>query len=132
MSWQKHRSNNKYGMSPNGSKLEKSVGEMLRLREMAGELRDVKEQVRVQICCQNPDCEHKMRIQSIVDFSAFDVKANETIYIEAKGLETTDYRIKRRLWMHFGAGPLHVYKGSYHRFTLSEVIIPKCKSERNK
>ncbi len=116
MSW------HKYGMSPNGSKLEKAVGEILYLRERAGELRDVQEQVKVRICCDNPDCPSNMRIHSIIDFSAFDVKKEKTIYIEAKGFETSDYRIKRRLWLHNGPSDMEVWKGDYRRPKLSEII----------
>lgn len=119
MSW------NKYGMSANGSKLEKAIGEMLYLREKAGELCNVQEQVRVQICCKDPECPSKMRINSIVDFSAFDIKQSKTIYIEAKGFETEAWRIKRRLWMHNGAGDLELHHGSCKNHYLKETLSPK-------
>jgi len=112
-------------MSANGSKLEKAVGEHLRLLEKAGELRDVREQVRVQVCCGDPECRRAMAIHLIPDFSAFDVKLGKTVYFEAKGFETPEYRIKRRLWMHYGAGPLRVFQGTYKKFSMTEEINPK-------
>lgn len=124
------RINHKYGMSANGSKLEKSVGEMLRLRELAGEIKELREQVRVQICCDDPGCPGSQKIHSIVDFAAIDAKTGEEIFFEAKGLETTDYRIKRRLWLHHGRGQMEVWAGTYARPRLKEILEPKREGEK--
>ena len=115
-------SKHKYGMSANGSKLEKAVGQHLHLLEKAGELRNIEEQNRVQICCRDPNCPSKQRINSVVDFTAWDIKHDRQIWIEAKGFETPEWRLKRRLWLHSGPGPLQVYAGSYSRFHLKETI----------
>ena len=47
------------------------------------------------------------------------------LYAEAKGFETDVWRIKRRLWEHYGPGRLQIYKGSHLRPVLAEVIVPK-------
>jgi len=64
------------------------------------------------------------RILYIPDFKC--TTFDGTFYwVEAKGLETTDYRIKRRLWQHYGPGDLHIYKGSAARPFLHEIIKVK-------
>lgn len=66
------------------------------------------------------------RIRYVPDFS-FVNKKGETEYVEAKGQETDVWRIKRRLWMFYGGGVLHVYKGTHLRPVLHEII--HCKSQ---
>jgi hypothetical protein len=46
------------------------------------------------------------------------------LYCEAKGMETPAYRIKRKLWMHYGPGPLRVYVRSGKKIIQKEEIIP--------
>lgn len=121
MSFYKQNAGHKYGMNVNGSKLEKAVGEHLRLLEAAGELRDIREQVRVRVCCKG-ECCSKMAVYLIVDFSAVETDTGETVYIEAKGFETPEWRIKRRMWMHNGPGLLRIYKGTHRRFDVAEEI----------
>lgn len=57
----------------------------------------------------------------------FRVTVSEDSYewYEAKGFETTDWRIKRRLWIHYGPGKLHIYKGSAKYPLLSETLNPE-------
>lgn len=115
--------NHKYGMSANGSKLEKAVGEKLHLLQIAGEIRDLREQVRVKICCKG-ECSSDMCIHSIVDFSAIDNKTGEEFFVEAKGMDLPVWRLKRRLWLHNGSGKLQIWKGSYKHCYLDEEIAP--------
>jgi hypothetical protein len=61
----------------------------------------------------------------IPDFFYLDVNTKEECYAEAKGFETSDYRIKRRLWTVYGPGQLTVWGGSYKKPFIKEVIIPK-------
>ncbi len=110
-------------MSPNGSKLEKAVGEKLRLLEMAGEIENLREQVRVKICCKGK-CPHAASIFSIVDFSAIDKRTGDLVFHESKGFETPEWRLKRRLWMHSGIGKLYVWKGHYRHNDVHEVVTP--------
>jgi hypothetical protein len=77
----------------------------------------------VVIQCQDHIYLTDARILYIPDFKCAD--ADGKIYwVEAKGLETDVYRIKRRLWKHYGPGQLHVYKGTAARPFLHEIIHP--------
>ena len=49
------------------------------------------------------------------DFKCCDKRTGEVFYVEAKGFETPEWRIKRRLWMYYGPGRLEIYKGSHTR-----------------
>lgn len=97
------------------SKLEGSVLSMLLLRVRAGEIRDLKTQVNVYLT--------DARILYQADFSY--QENGEEIYAEAKGFETPVWKIKLRLWKHYGPGKLLIYKGSAKRFYLEETVIPK-------
>lgn len=66
------------------------------------------------------------RIRYVPDFS-FVNKKGETEYVEAKGMQTDVWRIKRRLWVYYGAGTLHIYTGSHLRPEITEII--HCKSQ---
>jgi hypothetical protein len=48
-----------------------------------------------------------------------------TRYFEAKGHEGDRWRIVRKLWQHYGPGPLHVFKDAGGILLETEVIIPK-------
>lgn len=99
------------------SKLEGSLYEQLCLRVNAGEFHSLKCQVQVYLT--------DAKILMKPDFSALDTTNDETIYFEAKGIETDVWRIKRRLWEYYGPGRLEVYKGTYRNVELYEIIIPK-------
>lgn len=96
------------------SKLEASVYTMLKVRENAGEIKDIKAQISIYLT--------EAKIQYIVDFMFIDVKTGSNIYCEAKGMETSSWRIKRKLWMFYGPGPLEIYKGTHLRPFLHEII----------
>jgi hypothetical protein len=64
------------------------------------------------------------RILFVPDFKCKNISTNEIYWAEAKGIETNVYRIKRRLWKHYGPGRLEVYMGSATRPYLKETIIP--------
>lgn len=98
------------------SKLEASVYGLLLLMERAEEITDIKVQQHVYLT--------KARIQYIVDFSAVEKKSGLTVYIEAKGLATPVFQIKKRLWHYYGPGILDIYGGSYQKPFLMERIIP--------
>lgn len=111
---------NKYGaVKTNGysSKLEAAIRNILELSVKAGALKNIKNQVNVRLTAA--------QILYIVDFTAEDAQTGELYYYEAKGFETAVWRIKRRLWMHYGPGQLFVFKGSYKTPMLFETIKPK-------
>jgi hypothetical protein len=68
------------------------------------------------------------RIQYIADLSFTVVATGERQWSEAKGFETSDWRIKRKLWTVYGPGKLNVWKGTASRPYLHEEITPKGES----
>lgn len=98
------------------SKLEAAIYGHLKILCAAGELADLR--------CQPHVFLTKARIEMIPDFSVTDLKLGETVFVEAKGFETSDWRIKRRLWTVYGPARLRVYKGSAKYFKIAEEIIP--------
>src|SRR3990167_4847396 len=101
------------------SKLEAAVFQILRLSEMAGEIKILQVQDHVYLT--------DARIGYIPDFKCIDLKTNEEFHVEAKGFEMGVWRLKRKLWMYYGPGPLDVWKGHYLRPVFSERITPKNK-----
>lgn len=97
------------------SKLENAVHEILLLREKAGEISDIKCQQSVKLT--------EAQISYRTDFS-FVTKDNKTCWVEAKGYEGETWRLKKKLWKYYGPGPLEIYKGSFTKPFLDEVIIP--------
>ena len=67
----------------------------------------------------------RARILIIRDFSAHDVDLGKTVYYEAKGFETETWKLKRRLWKHYGPGVLRVYwRSGKMRLKEVEAIVP--------
>jgi hypothetical protein len=98
------------------SQLEAAVYQWLQLREKNKEISDLR--------CQETVYLTKARIISKPDFSF--IENGSKRFAESKGFETPEWRIKRRLWEHYGPGPLEIYKGSAKSFRLHETIIPIC------
>lgn len=116
-SFQKYRSKRvNYEGHSFASQLEAAVYNLLLLREKAGEVKEIQHQDHVYLT--------KARICYIPDFKFIDLKTNEESWAEAKGFETSDWKIKKKLWKFYGPGKLEIYKGSSKKITLSEVIIP--------
>jgi hypothetical protein len=100
-----------------GSKLEAGLFDLFVAMEQHGEIRDIVQQVHVHMT--------EARILYIPDYAAFDIKLGKTVYFEAKGMETPEWRIKRRLWMAgYGPSVLRVFKGSGFRLRLHEELVP--------
>lgn len=122
MSW--GNSNHKYGSKKVdhagysfASKLEAALFDLLKLRERAGEIAEIQVQDTIRLT--------KAEIIYKPDFRFVVVATGLPEWAEAKGLETPEWRIKRRLWLAYGPGPLHVYKGAYNRIKHSETLVPK-------
>ena len=45
-------------------------------------------------------------------------------WVEAKGKALPTWNIKKRLWKHYGPGPLQVWKGTYTRVYQDEYVVP--------
>lgn len=59
------------------------------------------------------------------DFLVLDKTTGQEVYEEVKGFESAIWRLKRRLWIVYGPGPLRVFKGSAKTgLTLFETINP--------
>jgi hypothetical protein len=98
------------------SGLEAALYEQLKLRKLTGEIESIKVQAKVLLT--------DAKILYKPDFEC--VRTDGTkFWAESKGFETSDWRIKRRLWMHYGPGPLEIWKGSAKRLTLAETLIPE-------
>lgn len=105
------------------SKLEAAVYSLLKLREKAGELTDIKLQTSVRL---KEKCGHcgDGPLSWKVDFSATDVKTGKTIWIEAKGVRTSDFLKRLRIWRKTRPAKLEIWGGSARRPILQEVIEP--------
>ncbi|MFO0254951.1 MAG: hypothetical protein ACK52V_12610 [Betaproteobacteria bacterium] len=99
------------------SALERSVYLWLKAREQAGEL--------VIESCQDSVYLTDARILYKPDFRVRDAVTGEVYWVEAKGLELPAWRIKRRLWLHYGKGRLVIVKGSGARLRVHEELVPK-------
>lgn len=100
------------------SKLEKGLFDLLSLQASGGELRDLTHHPKTVYLSE-------ARVIYKPDFSFINCATSEEEWAEAKGFETSDWRIKRRLWISYGPGKLHIYKGSAGRLTLIETLEPK-------
>lgn len=98
------------------SKLEAAVYQLLKLRERAGEISDIKRQQTVVLQEGSRD----VRITWRVDFSF--IERNELVYAEAKGIENADYKLKLKLWRANPPAPLEIWKGHHMRPKLVERI----------
>ncbi len=75
------------------------------LLERAGEIRDLRQQVRVDLC--NPDCEHKRHIIYVADFEYREPRPDPTpgetrplwvrVLEDAKGMQTDVFKIKKHI-----------------------------------
>lgn len=89
---------------------------LLNLQDL-GEIEDVRLQDSVTLT--------RAKIRMIPDFSAYEKKLGQRVYYEFKGHETDVYKIKLKLWRHYGPGILYVYKQNSKGLYLYETINPK-------
>lgn len=113
-----------------GSKLEASVYQILCLKEKAGMITSIQKQVRVLLATEKITYEltGKIVFRPIywkVDFSYIDQPNAKKVWVEAKGVETRDYKAKLKIWRESGPGLLEIYKGSWRSPRLVEVVVPK-------
>lgn len=121
MTWPKR---NKFkAKATNGfpSKLESAVYDLLLVRQNVGEIREIKRQQTV-VLQAGP---RETRIAWKVDFSCEEIASGQELYIEAKGIETAEYRLKLKLWRANPPGALEIWKGNYKRLVLAERIERK-------
>lgn len=97
------------------SKLEAATYSILLQREEAGEIKDIKCQVRVYYF-KDPD------IYSILDFSFIDCATGNLCYAESKGYPSETWAIKKKLYKHLMSNRLEIWGGSHVKPRLTEVI----------
>jgi predicted nuclease of restriction endonuclease-like RecB superfamily len=97
-----------------GSQLERGVYLLLKAMEQNDEI--------VVEACQDQVELSAARIVYKPDFRIFDKRIDQQVWCEAKGFETPEWRIKRRLWIAYGPGLLRIYKGSGTRIRLHEEL----------
>jgi hypothetical protein len=99
-----------------GSKLEAAVYKILKERLQAGQLRSIQVQDHIYLT--------RARIGYITDFKCT-MESGDVYWVEAKGFSNDRWPIKKKLWKYYGEGPLHIYKGTYLKPYLDEVITPE-------
>jgi len=95
------------------SKIEAQRYAELELLKRAGEVVSIKCQVQVSLSHAN--------IIYKPDFLV-EMKDGSQIYEEVKGFETPEWRLKRKLWIAYGPGELHIYKLKGRKLYLDEVL----------
>lgn len=98
------------------SKLEWAVHQHLILRQKLGEISQILKQQTVLMT--------EAKIKAIIDFSYKDETSGDTVYVEAKGMNTASWSIKKKLWKFYGPGKLEIFKGTYQRPKLKEIVEP--------
>jgi hypothetical protein len=88
----------------------------LKLLERAGEIDSIECQVTTRFPIKG--LTHK------TDFKYFDLKLQETVWAEFKGMEDQRWRDIKKVWRYCGPGRLREYKGRGTRIFVSEEIIP--------
>lgn len=112
----KHRAVRTNGFA---SKLENAVHQKLLDRQVLGEIKEIKQQCPVVLI----NCEEcGTRVSWKVDFSFVEVSSGKTVYVEAKGVETTDYLRKLKAWKKKPPARLEIWKGKHSHLKLTEVI----------
>ncbi len=128
MNWPKR---NKYkAQRTNGfpSKLESALNDLLMLKERGGEISELKRQQTV-VLQEGTKGRAGTRIAWKVDFSFIETLTGLTAYAEAKGIETNDYLLKLKLWRANPPAKLYIFKGTYKRLKVTEVIEPNTAKE---
>ena len=103
------------------SKLEASVCQIIQLFQKSGETELLQIEDHVYLS--------KARIGYVVDFKCKQISTGDIYWIEAKGYPNDTWPIKKRLWKHYGPGPLHIYTGHHSNPKLDQIIIPEREEE---
>lgn len=113
------RAKNKFNAIKSGgfsSKLEHAVYQLLLEKEKLGLISEIKSQQSVEL----QDGPRETSIRWRVDFSF--TEDGKTVYCEAKGVETGEYKLKLKMWRFRPPAKLYIYKGSFRNPKLVETI----------
>lgn len=100
------------------SKLEASVCKVLQVLMNLKQISNLKYQHTVHL-----DYGRKWK----VDFSYQPINTAETVWVEAKGVEDSQYKMNLAMWKRIGPGKLEIWKGTAARPYLKEVVVPENK-----
>lgn len=110
----------RYGYS-HRSRLERSVCDLIWLREKSGELIHCQHEDHIIICGPpNHSCPKKR--EYVADFKVMDSKTGSPFWIEAKGFANDRWPTTKTLWRHYGPGQLEIWGGSWKNPILLETI----------
>lgn len=59
------------------------------------------------------------------DFKIIDLKTNTISYVEAKGYETPEWKLKLKIYRKIGPCDLWIYQGSWQNPKLNEIVVPE-------
>ena len=91
------------------SKYESLVYQYLKQLEFLGEIHSIERQIKIVFFCTQLTKTRKNQITTIVDFSF--IKNGEKVYVEAKGMNTPVFQLKKKLWIHMIRKPLIIFHG---------------------
>ena len=103
------------------SKAEAQMYLHLKALEQAGEIENIRCESRVTLL-PGP---RNMKVDYYADFVVFDKHHGQDIWVEVKGFETDKWKIKLKLWRHFGPGTLRLYKVGWNKLEMVEEIEPR-------
>ena len=99
------------------SKGEAGLYNLLAIRQSKKEISEIKIQDVVYLT--------DARIMYKPDFRFINLATGKHEWAEYKGFETSDWKLKFRLWEHYGPGPLHVYKGYGNALKITDSLYPQ-------
>ena len=127
--WKKTKKPHKYGAKTTlidgiafSSALEGAVYSILKIREKAGELSEIKLQTCVRLIEKCSECGREA-MDFKVDFSAT-LPNGKTLFVEAKGVRTNSYIQREKAWKTKGPGVLEVWGGAWRSPKLLKTIDP--------
>lgn len=100
------------------SKLERAVYDILWLRQIAGEIKNLRCQHTITL----QDGTQRERIQLRVDFSYWNIEKDREEYWEAKGFSSEVWKLKLKLFRKNPVGYLEIWGGHWKRPRLMEII----------
>lgn len=96
------------------SKFEAAVYSILKILENSGAIKILELQPIIRLT--------KAKIMFKPDFKVQNLKTKEIYYVEPKGMETATFKIKKKLWAHYGPAKLEIWKGTHVRPYLDETV----------
>lgn len=116
------RRSNKYGAKrievageSYDSKAEHEMHTLLKLREKAGDIKNIRRQMVIQLT---------RFVKWRADFVVFSIKKDQDVIVEFKGLEDARFRVIKQLIREFAPMPVEIWKKQGNRIYLDQEIQP--------